>query len=156
MTDSATEETPTTSAETPGKAPRPDVEGQAAALYLRGASGEEIAAAVGMKSRAGTRAAERGMARALQAPPEASRALDVSRANAAIAALWPRVEAGQPEAASALAALLTVRAQLLGLTGGPAQEDASAAEGAVAEPAPKSGGRSRGKSSDSDQLSLDA
>lgn len=147
-------------ADTPDKAARDKApiearraaDAQAAALLLKGNSGEEIAAAIGLGTpREALKSASRGLAQTSGMPTSTSRALDVARTNVAIAALWPRVEAGQPDAAAALAALLDVRMRLLGLT------DASAPDAAGS-----GSGRRRGKggsgsgSGESDQLSLDS
>lgn len=100
------------------RAARLEVEGKAAALRLAGASGQEIANALSLATaRAGLRAAERGILQALDATAEDERAMDAMRANIAIEAIWPKVEGGDVAAAAALANLLAVRTQLLGLGG---------------------------------------
>lgn len=137
------------------KASRKDHEAQTVALYLRGATAEEIATAVGLPSgRGALRAAERAVAQSIRTPSEISRAVDVARANVAITALWPRVEAGQPEAALALASLLAVRAQLLGLTEGPLASSADDATVATAKPTRTR--RPAAKPADADQLPIQA
>lgn len=96
---------------------RREVESKATALRIGGASGEEIASALGLASaRVGAKAAERGLARSLEGSAIEHRALDVTRIDLAVAAIWPRVSDGDPIAASALAALLDVRRLLLGLS----------------------------------------
>lgn len=96
---------------------RREVESKATALRIGGASGDEIASALGLaSSRVGAKAAERGLARSLEGSAVEHRALDVTRIDLAVAAIWPKVSEGDPSAASALAALLDVRRLLLGLS----------------------------------------
>jgi hypothetical protein len=95
---------------------RRDIEAHATALRVAGASPAEIANSLDLATpRIAAKTAERGLARALAGTAAENRALDVTRADIAIAALWPKVEGGDPAAASALAALLDVRSRLLGL-----------------------------------------
>lgn len=96
---------------------RREVESKATALRIGGASGDEIANALGLaSSRVAAKAAERGLARSLEGSALEHRALDVTRIDLAVAAIWPKVSDGDPVAASALAALLDVRRLLLGLS----------------------------------------
>lgn len=113
MTSASEETSAPTSAQS--IADRRAADAQAAALRARGMSTEDIAQALGMSSpNHAAKAAGRGLKRALDGSVSDNRSLDATRIDLAIAAIWPRIEAGQSEAVSALASLIALRIELLG------------------------------------------
>lgn len=102
------------------------VERQAAALRLRTAGIEfgEIAAQLGYAGKQGAyKAVATALARTVQEPADELRTLECARLDAALAAIWPKVLAGNGWAIDRMLGIMDRRARYLGLDAPLKRED---------------------------------